>query len=407
MRTNAVVLIGGLGFAHLDVCWRAPSRTLDSADGRNAHGKRMAKTDTMTSVPAALCARIERVVQETQFSGVVHVSYLDQHPWVMALGHADRGRGAPNTAETLFAIASGTKTLTALAVLSLIAEGKLAFDSEVHDLLGDAADVVQPGVTVRQLLAHTSGMGDYLDEPTIADIEDYALEVPNDELTAPADYLPLLRRRPSKFPPGTGFSYCNSGYVLLSNLIEKVSHRSYYDLIAARVGVPAGASTISFCRLDHLPPRAAVGYLPAKGWCSNQHQLPVRGAGDGGAYATAGDIARLWWAIITGRIVPLPLVEEMLRPQHDNEVGHHRYGLGLWLARDREAVFMEGADAGISFRSTLERSTGLVWTVMSNTTRGAWPVVREIDGAMVELVAGKSRWNGSSASVRATSAAAR
>lgn len=277
--------------------------------------------------------------------------------------------------ETQFAIASGTKTLTALAVLSLIAEGRLALDSDVWDVLDDAADFVQCGVTVRQLLAHSSGMGDYLDESAIAGVENYTLEVAVHELVEPADYSVLLRGRSPKFSPGASFAYCNSGYVLLARLIEMVSGRSYYDFIHERVCVPAGASAAAFCRMDQLPSSAAVGYLPSRGWSTNHRQLPLRGAGDGGAYATGGDITRLWSAVVAGRIVPLSLVQEMLRPQHERGPGRHGYGLGIWLVRDREAVFMEGLDAGISFRSTFERSTGLVCTVMSNTTRGAWPVV--------------------------------
>lgn len=339
----------------------------------------------MKAVPAWLCTRAERTMDETGFSGVVHLGYLEQPPWVVARGLADRARGVANTPETQFAIASGTKTLTALAVMSLIAERRLSLDSHVQDLLEETRDLVQQGVTIRQLLAHTSGMGDYVDESAIADIENFALEVPVHELAAPTDYLVLLRGRAQKFPPGTDFAYCNSGYVLLARLLEVVSGNSYYACIRERVCAPAGASMTRFFRLDELPRSAAIGYLPDRGWATNHDHLPVRGAGDGGAYATASDIARLWSALVTGRIVPLALVEEMLRPQHESGSTRHGYGLGIWLARDREAVFMEGADAGISFRSTFVPTTGLVCSVMSNTTRGAWPIVMELDAAMSEL----------------------
>lgn len=339
----------------------------------------------MTSIPAGLYSRVERIVVETGFCGVVHIGYLEERPWVRAFGLAERAHGEANTPETQFAIASGTKTLTALAVMSLIAEGRLALDSEVQGVLGGSSDIVPHGVTVRQLLAHTSGIGDYLDEAAIADIESYALDVPGDKLEAPADYLVLLRGRQPKFPPGISFAYCNSGYVLLAYLVEVVTGRNYYDLVQERVCGPAGMSTTRFCRLDELPRSAAVGYLPSKGWSTNHDQLPVRGAGDGGAYATAGDITALWSALVNGRIVPLSLVSEMLRPQHESGSARHAYGLGFWLSRDRQAVFMEGSDAGISFRSTFELSTGLVCSVMSNTTRGAWPVVKELEIALSEV----------------------
>jgi CubicO group peptidase (beta-lactamase class C family) len=89
----------------------------------------------MTSVPAVLCSRVEHIIVETGFWGVVFVGYLGKRPWVRASGLADRAHGVANTPETLFAIASGTKTLTALAVMSLVAEGRLALDAEVQDVI--------------------------------------------------------------------------------------------------------------------------------------------------------------------------------------------------------------------------------------------------------------------------------
>jgi CubicO group peptidase (beta-lactamase class C family) len=189
----------------------------------------------------------------------------------------------------------------------------------------------------------------------------------------------MLRGRPAKFRPGTGFAYCNSGYVILALLIEAVSGRSYYDIVQERVCAPAGMYATAFLRLDELPGSAAIGYLPKQGWRTNDLHVPVRGAGDGGAYATAGDIARLWTAVFTGRVVSREAVAEMVRPQWDISPSSRRYGLGFWLANARGGVVLEGCDAGISFRSTFEPSTGLVYSVFSNTTSGAWPVLRELE----------------------------
>ena len=141
----------------------------------------------------------------------------------------------------------------------------------------------------------------------------------------------------------------------------------------------------AFLRLDQLPAAAAIGYLPRRGWRTNQLQLPMRGAGDGGAYSTASDIARLWAALFDGRIVPLTALTEMLRPQSDRGPTSHQYGLGVWLAKGREAVFMEGNDAGISFRSSFDPATGVLYSVFSNTTSGAWPVVQAIETNLAGL----------------------
>jgi len=328
-------------------------------------------------------SRLDRFIDDTEFSGVVHIARAERILYSRAIGLADRARGVPNTLDTQFAIASGTKGLTALAVMSLVAEGRLALDATVESVLEGAGDLVDSAVTIRHLLAHASGMGDYLEEGAIADIEDHVLEVPVDRLTSPADFLPLLRGRSAKFQPGTRFAYCNSGYVLLALVIEAVSGRSYYDVVKERVSAPAGMEATAFLRLDKLPDGAAIGYLPNRGWRTNDVHVPVRGAGDGGAYATASDMARLWRALFAGQIVSLADVTEIVRPQHQVVPNSNGYGLGFWLTDDR--VFLEGSDPGISFRSTFKPSTGLLYSVLSNTTSGAWPVVKELEALLPEF----------------------
>ncbi len=326
-----------------------------------------------------LISRLDPAIEAGDFCGVVQVARAGQTLYARAAGLADRRHETPNVLDTRFAIASGAKGLTALAVMSLVAEGVLDLDATAAHLLGDLGQLVDREVTVRQLLAHTSGVGDYLDESAIADIEDYFLDVPVRELTRPADFVSLLGGRPQQCRPGTRFAYCNSGYVLLALLIEAVSGRSYYDIVHERVCAPAQMHSTAFLRLDELPASAAIGYLPQRGWSDNALHVPVRGGGDGGAYTTAGDLARFWDALFEGRIVPLSTLREMLRSQHDFAEGSRRYGLGFWLGAKDDRVMLEGSDAGISFRSSFEPTTRLLYSVLSNTTRGAWPLVKELE----------------------------
>ena len=84
-------------------------------------------------------------------------------PFVRAYGAADRRHGTPNTVETRFAIASGTKGLTALTIVSLIEDGTLEPSTRARSILGSDLPLIDDGVTVEHLLAHRSGIGDYLD----------------------------------------------------------------------------------------------------------------------------------------------------------------------------------------------------------------------------------------------------
>jgi CubicO group peptidase (beta-lactamase class C family) len=337
---------------------------------------------------STLCARLDRTVEETDFWGVVQVTHAGQVLYQRARGFAERAHRVHTTLETSFALASGAKSFTALAVMSLVAEGRFGLDDAARGLLGDHGELVDVGVTVRHLLAHTSGMGDYLDDATIADVEDYVLDVPVHRLAQPADFVPLLRGHSTrKFPPGTGFAYCNSGYIVLALLIEHVTGRSYYDVVEERVVAPSGMRSTTFFRLDELPAAAAVGYLPKRGWRSNYLHLPVRGGGDGGVYSTLGDLARFWSALFAESIVPSPVLRDMLRPQSAVAAPSRAYGLGFWLAPARGAIHLEGSDPGISFRSAFEPATELLYTVISNTTSGAWPIVRELAAIVADLVA--------------------
>ncbi len=307
------------------------------------------------------------------FSGVVSVSRGGTVEFEQAYGLADRAHRIPATVETQFATASATKAFTACAVVALISDGVLGYETRARDLLGTDLPLVADEVTVEHLLAHRSGIGDYLDESLP---EEPPLKVPVQDLADTEDYLPALDGFPQKFPPGERFAYCNSGFVVLALMAERCAGLPFCDLVAERVFAPAGMSTAAFLRSDALPGSAAVGYLDDGR--SNVFRLPVRGNGDGGLYLTVTDMRAFWAALFAGRLVPDDQVRRMVHP-HSADTGRaFRYGLGFWLAASGPAVMLEGADHGVSFRSVADPGSGLVWTVVSNTSDGAWPVARAL-----------------------------
>jgi CubicO group peptidase (beta-lactamase class C family) len=260
--------------------------------------------------------------------------------------------------------------------MSLVEQGDLALDSRVRSILGDDLPLVDDRVTIEHLLAHRSGIGDYLDEDTIEDPDAYLMPVPVHELGTTDDYLPILDGHPAKFSPGERFSYCNSGYVILAVITERVTGRSFYDLVSERVCEPAGMADTAFLRSDSLPGRAALGYLDDHGLTTNIFHLPVRGSGDGGIYTTAADVHAFWEALMAGRIVSSQTVAEMTHPRSDSTRGL-RYGLGFWVGPG-EAVSIHGFDPGVGFVSVHDPSRHLTSSVLSNKTRGAWPCSQRI-----------------------------
>ncbi len=318
---------------------------------------------------------IDALARETRFSGAVRVDRVGEVEVAAAYGLADRAHGIACVLDTQFAIASGTKGLTALTVISVVEDGLLELSTPARSLLGGDLPLIDDAVTVEHLLAHRSGIGDYLDEDEDVDLLDYLMPVSVHELATTEQYLRVLDGHAAKFAPGERFSYCNSGYVVLALIAERAAGAPFHDLVRQRVCEPARMPDTEFLRSDELPGRAAVGYLAADGARTNVFHLPVRGSGDGGIYSTVADFSAFWRALLEGTIVSPDSAAEVVRPRSVAPDGR-RYGLGFWLAAEGDAVMLEGSDAGVSFRSVHVPSRNLTHTVVSNATGGAWPIAR-------------------------------
>lgn len=327
---------------------------------------------------ARLDESVERVAAESGFSGVVRVDREGGVALAKAFGLAHRGHQIANTADTQFGTASGAKGLTALTIVSLIDDGQLDLTTTARSVLGEDLPLIGDDVTIEHLLAHRSGIGDYLDEDAGGEITDYVIPVPLHELATTERFVGVLDGHPTQFAPDERFSYCNSGYVVLALIAERTTGTPFAELVVQRVCARAGMSETAFLRSDEPSGRAALGYLANNGLRTNVLHLPVRGTGDGGIYSTAADIHTMWTAMFAGRIVASGSVAEMVRPRSDVPANSMRYGLGFWLHESNDLVMLEGYDAGVSFRSVHHPDGQLTYTVLSNTSEGAWPMARHL-----------------------------
>ena len=295
-----------------------------------------------------------------------------------AYGFADRRYGIPSTVDTRFGIASGTKGLTALSVVSLIEDGTLERSTTARSVLGPDLPLIDDGVTLEHLLGHRSGIGDYLDESTFDDTNAYLMPVPPHALHSTEAYLQVLDGFPQISVPDERFAYNNGGFVVLALVAERASGVPFERLVRERVCEPAGMRATEFLRSDELPPDAANGYLGVDGTRTNVHHLPVLGSGDGGIYTRVEDITAFWDAFFAGRIVSETWVAEMTRPRSHWPEEHKRYGLGFHLHETSDVVWLEGSDAGVSFASTYDPSTRTSATMISNVS-DTWTMARLLD----------------------------
>jgi len=314
------------------------------------------------------------------FSGVLSATGNDGVIYQQAIGTRNRAEELPNTVETAFGIASGTKLFTGLAVCKLIDNGKLSLDDKLCDLLPFDLGQIDKRVTVYQLLTHTSGVGDYIDEE--AEYFDEQLQALYDKYPTRfwerlEYYLQMITPLTPKFEPGERYSYSNSGYVLLGLVVEAVSGVSYQQFVQNEIIKHCKLSHTGFYRTDSLPDNTAIGYVQdedTEEWGTNANNLPIIGGSDGGIYSCAADIDKLWRAIFEGKVLSEAMTATFLKPhvvsEEDEEEGTvESYGLGVFHYQDGGEIvyFAIGADSGVGFFTGYYPATKTVVSAFCNT----------------------------------------
>ncbi len=280
-------------------------------------------------IAAPMREHLAKLAATDAFAGTVLIAVGGEIVFEGAYGEADRETHVANTLDTRFGLSSMGKMFTAVAIGQLVDAGRLSFDDKVSRLLGE--DWLPAGakdtLTVRHLLSHTGGTGDFLEVVTRPENRGKYLEV--------SDYRPLIAGRPLDFPPGTRFQYSNSGFLLLGAVIEKVSGKRYEDYVRGAIWGPAGMTATSCQDRDAPEVATAIGYHQdgPKGksrWVSNRTLAPRRGSPAGGCFSTVRDLFRFARALQGGRLVRPATLAEMWREQSPPG-SPMRYGLGFIL----------------------------------------------------------------------------
>jgi D-alanyl-D-alanine carboxypeptidase len=279
-------------------------------------------------------------------------------------GRADVENDVPMSVDHVFQLASITKQFTAAAVLVLVEDGLVELDEPVTRYLPDAPVQGRP-VTVRQLLAHTSGVPDVAESPRLSAIK--RLDLPPDSVLALIDGTPLY------FEPGDQMRYSNTGFLLAGQLIERVSGAPYAALVEERVLRPAGAERARFCDPEAMVPRLARGYAAGPdGLRPAPFISPRVPFSAGGFCGTAGDLVA-WNAALHGSaggpVLSPGVYAEMTGPATVRDGRRTRYGLGLGLGElaGRRALWHGGDIDGFTTFTAYLPNDSLNVTVLINT----------------------------------------
>lgn len=289
--------------------------------------------------------RLERLFskleQQGGMSGVFLAAEQGEIIYQAAFGEADLATGRQLTTASVFDLASLSKPFTAAGIMVLAEEGKLGFDDPVAQWL---PELPYPGITVRQLLCHTSGLPDFM--------ELFFERWDRKRIATNADVLAMLaeHRPPVYFEPNESWLYSNTGYVLLALIIERASGRTFADFMRERVFLPLGmnASRIYSRRVEgDAMDNYAYGYVYDHH--SSRYELPdlvpethfvvfLDGIqGDGAMSSNVHDLLAFDRALQDGKLVSRPSLEQAYAPVRLHNGETFDYGFG-WILEDKEGM---------------------------------------------------------------------
>ncbi|MGW4908526.1 serine hydrolase domain-containing protein [Streptomyces sp. NPDC004270] len=293
-------------------------------------------TATATASPVGRLQRDTDAIHALGISGVqARVIAPDGRQSVATSGTADLDTGRPVAADGYFRMASTAKTLVATVVLQLEAEGGLSLDDTVdHWLPGVVRGNGNDGrrITVRQLLQHTSGIHD--DLPGYTTPEEYYQQ--RHDVYGPGQLVARTMAHAPDFPPGKGWAYSNTGYVLLALIIQKATGHPAHQEIEDRVLRPLGLDRTRWLGTSPTLPRPharAYQYFGPGSRVDVTDQIPVDPENLSWV-TTTRDENRILRALLSGRLLPARQLAEMKRTVPVNAEVQQlwpggRYGLGL------------------------------------------------------------------------------
>ncbi len=332
---------------------------------------------------------VERYAINHHFSGVVRIKQGKNTLYDGAFGYACKPFKIPNRMDIRFANASITKMFTALAILQLVDQGKLALEDTVCQFLVVEDVAIDRDVTIGQLLSHTSGVRDYFDDIDPDGFEKLWQQVPCQYVNRLDKILPLFIDEVPIARPGERFAYSGAGYILLGLVIEAVTGTDYYTYMRESIFKPLYLFETDFIPLHHVVDNVAEGYIPVKdetnfltGWKKNIYSVPAFGLSDGGSFSTAKDMVKFLRSIRQQELLSESMTKLWLTPQV-KVTDDWSYGYGLWFEQDGDGEILKyghtGEDPGVSARVFYYPKHDIDLVLFSNHGFSTSALLRELE----------------------------
>lgn len=317
---------------------------------------------------------LDELARQGRFSGVVLGAVQGRPVLAKAWGMADRAAGRANRLDTRFNIASAGKMFTTVAIGQLLDEGKLSLDDRLSQHLPDFRPDFGRTVTIGQLLTHQSGLGSFFVSPR--------WEARRASIRTVDDYLELVRDEQPRFAPGQRYEYSNSGFVLLSAVIERLTGQDYYDAIRTRVFAQAGMTGSGYPLWDEPADDLAIPYTngcfarpPGQctpgAWTDARASAGVRGGPAGGAFSTAPDLHVFVEALKSGKLLkPATLdrfkAEQGKMTRQGGPIDAFGFGLGRLTIHGRPSWGHNGGTIGAQAQVDVMEDAPVTLIVLAN-----------------------------------------
>ncbi|PFT61640.1 D-alanyl-D-alanine carboxypeptidase [Bacillus cereus] len=357
MQTRSQITFASLALliAGSALLYTSPTSIVKAAPTQNVSSSSQTSTQRdRTSVKQAM-----RDTLQLGYPGILAKTSEGGKTWGYAAGVADLSTKKPMKTDFRFRIASVTKTFTATVVLQLAGENRLNLDDSIEKWLpgviqGNGYDGNQ--ITIRHILNHTSGIVEYARSKEVDFFTNTKKSFTAEEL------VKIGLSMPPEFSPGKGWSYSNTGYVLLGILIEKVTGNSYTEEIENRIIEPLELSNTFLPGNSSVIPgtKHARGYLQPDGASELKdvtYYNPSIGSSAGDMISTADDLNKFFSSLLGGKLLKEQQLKQMLTTVPTGIAETGGYGLGIYETKLPNGVSIWGHSGGIPGFSTFAGGT--------------------------------------------------
>lgn len=324
-----------------------------------------------------------------QFSGTVLLAHRGRPVLTLAHGMSNVDSSVPNRADTRFGLASITKVFTAVAILRLVAEGRVSLQEKLGTYVDGFPAEIADEVAIHHLLTHTAGVGrSALNPPQPPGREEW--DTVREVWEGTLEFLRGLPRQP--FPPGAEYRYSNDGFFVLGAVVEAVAGMPYYDYVREKVFRLAGMADTDF----DTRPEVLADERVARPYATRREDgtrydfaattaFPFVGDPANGAFSTAADLLRLAEAVWDGRLLGRTYTELMTSgkvPTRPADHGtspeyltHYGYGHVATVANGMRVSGHSGSGPGAANNIDVYPDLGWVAIVLSNYDTPVRPIV--------------------------------